>query len=216
MFAQATMSTSALRARVRGQVKQEYCGAGVNDSNIITALQVVTGADEYVSSYKAEPVSFISAETITTLLFSLVSLLILGILLSAFIRVFRMTRLYDHMKLDDVYFINTREPGTPFSFFRYIFWNEEIDIQTENGRRIFEHELVHVHERHSLDKLFIHAVLIFFWINPFFWMIRSELNIIHEFIADKKSIGGKDSSAFAELILQAAYPQYQHIITNPF
>jgi beta-lactamase regulating signal transducer with metallopeptidase domain len=76
-----------------------------------------------------------------------------------------------------------------FHFFNFIFWDEEIDIQTETGQQIFQHELVHVKEKHTLDKLFIQLLLVVFWCNPFFWLIRRELKLIHEFIADKKAVG---------------------------
>ncbi|MEJ7822703.1 MAG: energy transducer TonB, partial [Chitinophagaceae bacterium] len=65
-------------------------------------------------------------------------------------------------------------------------------------------------------KIFINIVLIFFWCNPFFWFIRKELNIIHEFIADKKALEDSDTAAFAVMILQATYPQQRFIITNNF
>ncbi len=140
----------------------------------------------------------------------------MGVLLTAIARIISITRKYEMLRLDDIHFLNTHEPGTPFSFFKYIFWNEDIDINSPNGKRIFEHEMVHVREQHSLDKIFLQFILVTGWINPFFWLIRSELHMIHEFIADRKSIGEKDSIAFAELILQSTYPKYNHLLSNPF
>jgi N-acetylmuramoyl-L-alanine amidase len=190
--------------------------SGQQESGIITALQVVSGTDELVSGYKPEPSSFITTESLLTLCYLLVSLVMMGVLLMAITRIISITRKYKMLRLDDIYFLNTHEPGTPFSFFKYIFWNEDIDINSPSGRRIFEHEMVHVREHHSLDKIFLQFILVTGWINPFFWLIRSELNMIHEFIADRKSIGEKNSIAFAELILQSTYPKYNHLLSNPF
>jgi N-acetylmuramoyl-L-alanine amidase len=76
--------------------------------------------------------------------------------------------------------------------------------------------MAHIQERHSWDKMFINTILIAFWINPVFWLIRRELSLIHEFIADKRALEDGDTNAFAAMILAAAYPQ-QHIgITNHF
>src|SRR5258708_28332871 len=52
--------------------------------------------------------------------------------------------------------------------------------------------------------------------NPFFWLMRKELSMIHEFIADKEALEDSDINAFAEMILQTVYPGRQFSITNNF
>ncbi|MBX3255065.1 MAG: energy transducer TonB [Chitinophagaceae bacterium] len=109
---------------------------------------------------------------------------------------------------------------TPFSFFRYIFWNSKIDIDSISGSQILQHELVHVRQLHSLDRLFVNTVMIVFWINPVFWLVRKELFLVHEFIADEHSIENKDPDEFARMLLTAAFPiQYKtvtsHFFTSP-
>jgi len=75
---------------------------------------------------------------------------------------------------------------------------------------------VHVKEGHSFDKLFLQFILTIFWSNPFFWFIRRELQIIHEFIADKNAVREHDTSTLAAMILQAAYPHQFSSIANQF
>ena len=123
---------------------------------------------------------------------------------------------HDRQFVQEVCLVNTSEKGTPFSFFKYIFWNNNIDISTTTGNQILLHELAHVQQKHSYDKLFINVVLIFFWCNPIFWLVRKELNMIHEFMADKIAVEDSDTKAFADMILQAAYPRYRFPLTNPF
>jgi N-acetylmuramoyl-L-alanine amidase len=106
--------------------------------------------------------------------------------------------------------------GSPFSFFKYIFWNTSIDIQSEVGKKILNHELIHVKEKHSYDKLWVEMSMIAGWFNPVFWWIKNELYLIHEFIADQQSIENKDTAALAEILLAAAYPQQKHILSNSF
>ena len=62
----------------------------------------------------------------------------------------------------------------------------------------------------------MNIVLIFFWINPFFWLIQKELSMIHEFIADKEALEDNDINAFAEMILQTIYPGQRFSLTNNF
>jgi TonB-dependent SusC/RagA subfamily outer membrane receptor len=110
----------------------------------------------------------------------------------------------------------TRVKGTPFSFFSYIFWNAEIDIQTPAGKQILQHELTHVTQYHSIDKIVIQLNLIAGWFNPFFWLLKKELDMIHEFIADKKSVENGDAASLAQMLLTTAYPGQQFPLTNPF
>ncbi len=89
-------------------------------------------------------------------------------------------------------------------------------MNTHTGKQIFKHEVAHIQEKHTHDKLFVNILLIFFWCNPFFWLYRKELNMIHEFIADRKAVADRDTASFAAMILQATYPQHRFGLTNNF
>ena len=62
----------------------------------------------------------------------------------------------------------------------------------------------------------MNVVLLFFWINPFFWLMQKELSMIHEFIADKEALEDSDINAFAEMVLQTVYPGQHFSLTNNF
>jgi TonB-dependent SusC/RagA subfamily outer membrane receptor len=187
-----------------------------SDSQIITAMQIVAGADEYIMEAQATSAITWSAELFMFMGYAIISMVLMMVFSTGIYRVIKMIRKYQPVMLENFYFINTNEPGTPFSFFKYLVWNEEISLASEGGKRIMEHELVHIRERHSWDKIFLHIVLVFFWINPFFWLVRREMIMIHEFIADRRSVGNGDVKAFAKLILQASFPGHTGILTNSF
>ena len=192
--------------------------AGQPKTNVIRMLQVVTTGDEYMgnaimhsSQGSLSPVQFLP------LAYSLVCLAFLLLFIRMLVRIRRLMQDYSGVSIEHIHFVNTdHERGTPFSFFRYIFWNDAIDIQSPAGKRIFRHELAHIQEQHSLDKLFINILLTVFWSNPVFWLIRRELNMIHEFTADKRAVEDGDTAAFAAMVLAAAYPRHHMSITNPF
>jgi N-acetylmuramoyl-L-alanine amidase len=127
-----------------------------------------------------------------------------------------LIRHYPITELMGYYLVMTNVKGTPFSFFRYIFWNESIDLNSEVGEKILAHEVVHIEENHSFDKFLIELQMIIGWFNPILWLIKNELYLIHEFIADQKSIENKDASVLAQLLLASAYPSQQHILSNSF
>ncbi|MDP1764404.1 MAG: M56 family metallopeptidase [Sediminibacterium sp.] len=146
---------------------------------------------------------------------TIAGILLLG-MLRAFFRLYQLLKTNSCKSVGEVYLIFTRAKGTPFSFFRYIFWNEEIDIRSEAGKQILQHELTHVRQKHSFDKIFIQVVLIAGWFNPFFWLIQKEMDMIHEFIADRKAVNEGDTASLAQMLLTAAYPQQQFALSNPF
>ncbi len=145
-----------------------------------------------------------------------VGTVLLGGMMIAFLRLYRLLKAHSCKNVGDVYLILTQAKGTPFSFFRYIFWNEEIDIRSEAGKQILQHELTHVKQKHSVDKIIIQLVLVAGWFNPFFWLLKKEMEMIHEFIADKKAVTDGDTAALAHMLLTAAYPRQQFAMTNPF
>ena len=144
---------------------------------------------------------------------------VLFLLTGFFVSLFRIYQLFKLNKvktLGDIDLVITNAKGTPYSFFRYIFWNEAIDLSSATGQQILQHEITHVKEKHSFDKIFMQLILIAGWFNPFFWLIKKELHMIHEFIADKKSVDNGDTASLAQMLLAAAYPQHQFNLTNPF
>jgi TonB-dependent SusC/RagA subfamily outer membrane receptor len=185
-----------------------------NGSKVVTALQVVAGADEYMDIMPPQSEAFWSMERLVHSIYLLVSAATLIWLLVGLSKILNMIRRNPRTRMGNIAFLNTREEGTPFSFFQYLFWHEEIDPASVNGQKILEHELVHIREKHSHDKLFVHIILTIFWANPFFWLIRKELAMVHEFIADQQTVD--DGESFAQLILSATFPEHSNLLTNPY
>jgi N-acetylmuramoyl-L-alanine amidase len=185
-------------------------------NNAIRLLKVVQSADVYMEEISSRQNQLLSTEQWLGLLYGSISLTILAGAFISVSKIINLIRRHNTRLVNRIKFISTREPGTPFSFFNYIFWNENIDINTSTGQQIFQHELVHVKEAHSFDKLFIQLTLILVWCNPFFWFIRKELQMIHEFIADKEAVKHHDTATLAAMILQASYPHHFSHLTNAF
>jgi len=182
---------------------------------VIKMLQTINYGDEVVIEYGRKGFH-INSELITESAYLLISAIFLTIFFIALYKIIRLKKKYPETQIEGIHFITTDAKGTPFSFFNSIFWNNAIDLNSKPGQQIFNHEIAHIKEKHSYDKTFMNIVLIFFWINPFFWLIRKELNMIHEFIADQKALKDSDINAFAEMILQTVYPTQNFSIANNF
>lgn len=184
---------------------------------VMQFLSVVADNNSQIEqTINAQPVSEWNWDLLATGIYFLVAAILFSGMVIAFTRLYRLLRDHSCKSVGDVYLILTQAKGTPFSFFRYIFWNEEIDIRSEAGKQILQHELTHVQQKHSFDKLFIQVMLIFGWFNPFFWLLRKEMDMIHEFIADKKAVNNGDTASLAQMLLTAAYPQQRFALTHPF
>ena len=79
-------------------------------------------------------------------------------------------------------------PCSPFSFGPWIFIHTDgLDEQTL--REVIIHEQTHVRQWHTLDILFAQLVCILFWWNPAAWVMRREVRLNLEFLADAAVIG---------------------------
>ena len=198
-------------------LKINFWQPATEQNQAIRVLQAVSAGDEYMNNIviTAKKTNWSLAQ-LYPIVYLLVSVIFFFAMLRTLILIRSLLKKYPVQKVENVAFVNTDDNSTPFSFLKYIFWNSNIDIDTTTGRQIFKHEVAHIQQKHTHDKLFINMVLIFCWCNPFFWLYRKELNMIHEFIADKKAVEDSDTAAFAAMILQAAYPRHQFELTNNF
>ncbi len=142
--------------------------------------------------------------------------LLLVIQLVKIMSILRLKKLYPKENLEHIDLINTDLPQAPFSFLNNLFWRSDILLSEETGQQIFRHELTHIKQKHTWDKLFMQLVLCFCWMNPFYWIIRRELYLIHEFIADEKAVGDKDAGAFAAMLLQSQFGRFAFSPAHPF
>ncbi|MBC7587458.1 MAG: N-acetylmuramoyl-L-alanine amidase [Chitinophagaceae bacterium] len=184
---------------------------------LLNLLNIVAGNNSEIEHIVVQKGFAINWDMVLISLYACVSTFFLCFIIIALVRIYGLLKKYSCKSFGDVYLIMTSHvEGTPFSFFMYVFWNEAVDMQTATGQQMMQHELAHVREKHSIDKLFMQIIIMFGWFNPFFWLLKKELNLIHEFIADNKAIKNGDASSLAAMLLTAAYPNQQYLLTNPF
>ena len=183
---------------------------------VIQLVNLVASNNSEIESVVLQEASLFTWERLLTSIYIVVSAILLLSLIVACTKIYKLLKTNSGRTLGDVFLIITNAKGTPFSFFKYIFLHEAIDLHSATGKQIIQHELVHVKEKHSADKLFMQLVIIVGWMNPFFWICKKELSMIHEFVADDQSIQNGDTKALAEMLLISAYPQQKFLLTNPF
>ena len=136
---------------------------------------------------------------------SLVSVLLVAYLTYSILRIYLLKWKNPVTRMGEFDFIETELEEAPFSFFRNLFWKKSISIEDDGGRKILQHELAHIRQNHSIDRLFSQTICAIFWMNPLNWLIQKELQNIHEFIADRDAVGSGEVDAFAKMLLQTYY-----------
>ncbi len=131
-----------------------------------------------------------------------VSMVLVALLCAGVFRVLKYSRQYSRRKVNGIYVVDTSLAEAPFSFMHLLFWNSDTPLESESGELIFRHERAHIQQGHTYDKLACQLITAIFWLNPFFWLLKKELNIVHEFIADEAAITGNDTHSFATMLLQ--------------
>lgn len=137
-----------------------------------------------------------------------ISLLLLILFAIHIARVYQLKRQSAIVKMDGVDFVYTNLDDAPFSFLNNLFWKKSISLDEDYGKKIFKHEITHIHQKHTLDIIFCQVINAIFWMNPFNWLIQKELKAIHEFIADKEAVGNNNVEEFVKLLLQSYYGKH--------
>ena len=130
-----------------------------------------------------------------------------------YLRNLRKNKTFLQLPEAKVFFVS--EKGTPFSFFRSIFWGEEMEMNSSEGRQILRHELFHVRNHHSVDIIGMEIISILCWFNPIFLLISRELKLIHEYAADGFAVAETNEYEYAGLLLTKISGR-PFPLTNPF
>lgn len=105
---------------------------------------------------------------------------------------------------------------TPFSFFHWIFIPNNY-LKEEDLSVMIVHEEEHADQYHSLDILLSELFCILFWWNPLAWLLKREIKINLEYLADKGVLEkGIEAQKYQYLLLQVIKPNANIQIVNNF
>ncbi len=99
-------------------------------------------------------------------------------------------------------------------------WGKYIVIPQKdysNNPEILLHETIHAQSHHTWDLIYIQLVLILQWFNPALWLLKKELQDIHEYQADNGTIKtGIDATKYQLLLVQKAVGTRLYSMANGF
>ena len=121
----------------------------------------------------------------------------------SFYALFRLMRQGTPKLVDGIHLILTDQPVAPFSWMQTIVISRK-DFE-ESGIEIMTHEMAHIKARHSIDLLISEICILFHWFNPSVWLLRQELQNIHEYEADESVLNqGVDAKRYQLLLIKKA------------
>ena len=143
---------------------------------------------------------------------------VLVLLVRLVIQAFSLYRLIVRMPEKEINGVRVKclnDPSGPFSFFGWIFMNPAA-VKEDEINEILTHEMAHVKQHHSVDVLLAEMVSICCWMNPFAWLLKREVRLNLEFLADRKVMeAGFATKSYQYHLLGLAY-NHKYGLSNNF
>ena len=103
----------------------------------------------------------------------------------------------------------------PFSWMHYIVLSEK-DYR-ENPTEILTHEMAHIRHHHSWDLLLADVGILLQWFNPAAWLLKQEMQSVHEYEADDAVLAvGVDAKSYQLLLIKKAVGTSRYTMANSF
>lgn len=208
-FIKISMDTPVETAQVEISIDESLMTPVITDADIVTTAND-TSTMEHITIFAA--IIYI----IGVLFFAVKEIL-------QFRKVLNITRkgkeedinLYIKDSTGNIKLIVTDEKVSPFSWINRIVISRT-DLE-ENGREILCHEMAHISNHHSIDLILADVCILLQWFNPASWLIKSELQNVHEFEADETVIkNGIDAKNYQLLLIKKAVGSRLYSIANSF
>ena len=74
------------------------------------------------------------------------------------------------------------------SFGRLVFWDETLSLSPAEAQQVLRHELAHVRQHHTYDRLLLELLRAALWFNPFVHLCGRALALTHVYLADEAAL----------------------------
>lgn len=141
-----------------------------------------------------------------------------GLLFFTFVflkRLLQLVNLFRQSEKDEngFYLLKENRTASAFSVFGSVFISGEMDEETRGV--VIRHEQVHIREKHTVDILFYEILILLFWFNPMFRVVRKQLAATHEFIADEQACG-EDAVRYKQVLVAHVLGLPRQVLIHPF
>ncbi|PZR24835.1 MAG: hypothetical protein DI535_20720 [Citrobacter freundii] len=131
-----------------------------------------------------EPTRFNIIPFIIPAIYSLITILLLARFIGNITRLIILIENNSSILINSSRIILLRERVVPFSFFNYVFINEEEYAFGRIEPEVMCHEMEHGRQFHTVDIICIELLKAIAWFNPLLILYRKAIQLNHEFLAD--------------------------------
>lgn len=151
-------------------------------------LLTPTAIDYEIPLETLEISPIVQESSLTTEDYLLYAYLILAVVLAIkfLLSIRKIAGIYFHSKkkkLDGYTLVELSNEHTAFSFFNILF----IHPSMVKNNTVLSHEMTHIKQKHSWDIVLLELLKICCWFNPVVYLMRKDLTLLHEYIADDKT-----------------------------
>lgn len=133
----------------------------------------------------------------------------------AYVKMVGIIRSNRKIAWDGYRLVLSRTSVCPFCWGKYIVISEN-DYENHFDE-ILMHERMHVMKHHTLDLLIMEFFIVLFWFNPAVWLLKKELQEVHEYEADHGVLNqGIDATKYQLLLVKKAAGARLYSIANSF
>ena len=130
-------------------------------------------------------------------------------------RLAQLIRMSEKKRYGNYILVIPRQPIASFSWGRYIVVSAS--DYSRQSEEVLLHEMMHLRNHHTLDLLFMQIFLLVHWFNPVIWLLKRELQEIHEFEVDNGVINtGVDATKYQLLLVKKAVGTRLYSMANGF
>ena len=130
-------------------------------------------------------------------------------------RLIQLIRTSEKKRFGNYVLVIPQQPTASFSWGKYIVISAA--DYSQQSEEILLHETMHLRNHHTLALLFMQIFLLIHWFNPVVWLLKRELQEIHEFEADNGVINtGIDATKYQLLLVKKAVGTRLYSMANGF
>jgi len=161
-----------------------------------------------------QPTNSLSVNPVLLIYLFVILLLFVWLFISVF-RVLQIIQKAEKQSFQNYMLAVVKDFIQPFSFLRNIVISEK--DYTENREMVITHEYAHIKHFHAIDLIICELFTTLHWFNPFMWLLRRDLRLIHEYQADQAVLNkGIDATKYQLLVIEKAVGERRFAMANHF
>lgn len=136
-------------------------------------------------------------------------------LISGIFRVSKIIKRAEKQRFQKIILAVVKDFIQPFSFLNKVVLSEK-DFN-DNKDIVVAHELAHIRYKHAIDLMVCELFAVLHFFNPFMWLLRRDLKLIHEYQADEAVLNkGIDAQKYQLMVLEKAVGERRFAMANHF